>query len=158
MKIVINKCYGGFSLSPLAVQKLAERKGRPCYFFTHEIGNYDKYRPCSLEELTSRLERLMFSAFDIPNPELLSVSGPEWVGMTMEERQKHNKRYDEHSLSSRPDDRADPDLVAVVEELGERANGLCAELSIVEIPDDVEWEIEEYDGNEWVSEKHRSWS
>ena len=30
-------------------------------------------------------------------------------------------------------------------------------LGIVEIPDGVEWEIEEYDGDEWVSEKHRKW-
>ena len=36
---------------------------------------------------------------------------------------------------------------------------LCvSDLKVVEIPDDVEWEIEEYDGNEWVSEVHRCWS
>ena len=27
----------------------------------------------------------------------------------------------------------------------------------VEIPDDVEWQIEEYDGSEWIAEKHRIW-
>jgi hypothetical protein len=27
----------------------------------------------------------------------------------------------------------------------------------VDIPDDVKWEIEEYDGNEWVAEVHRTW-
>jgi len=31
-------------------------------------------------------------------------------------------------------------------------------LKIVDIPDGVEWEIEEYDGMEWVAEKHRTWS
>lgn len=30
-------------------------------------------------------------------------------------------------------------------------------LILEDIPDDVEWEIEEYDGLEWVSEKHRTW-
>ena len=30
-------------------------------------------------------------------------------------------------------------------------------LKVVEIPDGVDWEIEEYDGEEWVSEKHRVW-
>lgn len=30
-------------------------------------------------------------------------------------------------------------------------------LKVVDIPDDVEWEIEEKDGDEWVSEKHRRW-
>jgi hypothetical protein len=28
---------------------------------------------------------------------------------------------------------------------------------VVEIPDGVEWEIAEYDGLEWVAEKHRTW-
>lgn len=54
--------------------------------------------------------------------------------------------------------RNDPFLVQVVEELGDKSFGCCAELKIVEIPDDVDWYIEEYDGNEWVSEAHRTWS
>ncbi len=54
--------------------------------------------------------------------------------------------------------RADDGLVAVVEELGVDANGGHASLKIVEIPEDVDWEIKEYDGNEWVAETHRTWS
>ena len=54
--------------------------------------------------------------------------------------------------------RSNPQLIEVVEELGSRANGLCADLKIVEIPDDVDVVIEEYDGDEWVSEVHRTWS
>jgi hypothetical protein len=53
--------------------------------------------------------------------------------------------------------RADPDLIAVIEEMDGEAFGWCADLRIVEIPDDVEWQIEEYDGREWVAEKHRTW-
>jgi len=53
--------------------------------------------------------------------------------------------------------RSDPELIKTVEELGEKANGQCADLKIVEIPDDVEYEIEEYDGVEWVAENHRTW-
>jgi len=48
-------------------------------------------------------------------------------------------------------------LVRVVEELGDKASGRCADLKVVEIPDDVEWEIDEYDGSEHVAEKHRTW-
>ena len=55
------------------------------------------------------------------------------------------------------DDRSDKDLVAVVEEMGSKANGQYAYLKVVEIPDDVEWDVQEYDGNEWVAEKHRIW-
>lgn len=54
--------------------------------------------------------------------------------------------------------RDDPRLVAVVEELGDAADGRHASLAVVEIPDDVEWTIEEYDGIEWVAEAHRTWS
>lgn len=54
-------------------------------------------------------------------------------------------------------DRADPFLVQVVEELGEESWGDYAKLGIVEIPDDVKWEVEEYDGKEWVAEVHRRW-
>ena len=54
--------------------------------------------------------------------------------------------------------RNDPTLVAVVEKLGKKADGFCATLKVVEIPEDVDWEIGEYDGNEWVAEKHRTWS
>jgi len=54
--------------------------------------------------------------------------------------------------------RNDPRLVACVEKLGPLASGSLASLKVVEIPDDVEWEIESYDGNEWIAEKHRTWS
>ena len=48
-------------------------------------------------------------------------------------------------------------LVKIVEQLGSRANDEHAELKIVEIPDNVEYIIEEYDGSEWVAEAHRTW-
>jgi hypothetical protein len=55
--------------------------------------------------------------------------------------------------------RDDPYLVRVVEEMGgEAAGGPCAVLQVVEIPESVAWTIEEYDGLEWVSEVHRTWS
>lgn len=54
--------------------------------------------------------------------------------------------------------RDDPYLVKVVRELGMTANGANANLKIVEVPGDVLWDIAEYDGVEWVAEKHRTWS
>ena len=53
--------------------------------------------------------------------------------------------------------RDDPLLLQVIKELGEEANGSFADLSIVEIPNGVNWEIAEYDGTEHVAEKHRTW-
>ncbi len=54
-------------------------------------------------------------------------------------------------------ERNDPILVEAVELFGKGAAGQYAELRIVEIPDDVEWEITDYDGRESVREPSRSW-
>ena len=54
--------------------------------------------------------------------------------------------------------RSDEDLVEVVETLGGAANGSYSNLKVVEIPDDVEWYIEEYDGREHIAERHRTWT
>jgi len=48
-------------------------------------------------------------------------------------------------------------LVKIVKNDEIQSDGRCAKLSVVEIPDGVEWEIDEYDGQESVEEKHRSW-
>ncbi len=53
--------------------------------------------------------------------------------------------------------RDDAKLVKVVEALGAAANGHAASLKVIEIPDDVKWEIERTDGVEHVSEVHRRW-
>jgi len=54
--------------------------------------------------------------------------------------------------------RHDPKLVECVEKLGASANGTYAELKVIEIPDDVDYIIEEYDGIEHVAERHRVWN
>ena len=64
---------------------------------------------------------------------------------------------EENYFEDRVIPRNDPALIEVVEKLGEAANGFAANLKIVEIPEDVDWCIEENDGREWVSEKHRTW-
>lgn len=90
MKVVINKCFGGFGLSNAALERYNELSDNP-------VG-YD----CQIS-------------------------------------------------------RIDPILVQVVEEMGELANSSCSELKVVEIPDDVEWYIDDYDGIEKINECHRSW-
>lgn len=54
--------------------------------------------------------------------------------------------------------RDDPALVKLVEQMGEAAGSVYAELKVVEIPDDVKWHICEYDGFEHIAEDHRTWS
>ena len=60
-------------------------------------------------------------------------------------------------FSSRTIARNDPILIDVVTELKSKANGDLSRLKIVKVPAGVDWIIEEYDGMEWVAEKHRIW-
>lgn len=102
MKIVINKCYGGFGLSKAAQEEYAKRKAI-------DAGRYLEL-PDSYEHIVQ---------WEIP--------------------------------------RDDADLVSIVETMGVDANTWASELAVVEIPDGVDWYIEEYDGLEWIAERHRTW-
>jgi hypothetical protein len=53
--------------------------------------------------------------------------------------------------------RDDPNLVLLVSVLGSKANDDYSKLKVVAIPAEVNWQIEEYDGNEVVAEEHRTW-
>ena len=64
---------------------------------------------------------------------------------------------DDHYFSVDELERDDPILVGVVTALGEAASTKLSKLKVVEIPDDVEYQIEEHDGLEHVAEKHRTW-
>lgn len=107
-----------------------------------------------------------FSLSDVAFERLLAQGHP----VAVKERQDREKYRDEHpddwkksgkrlmdDAHCRDIERNDPALIALVEDLGARANGRNASLAIVEIPDDVKWQIEGYDGAEWVAEKHRRW-
>ena len=70
---------------------------------------------------------------------------------------KNYKESNELTFSYYRIPRSDPMLVQVVEQLGLKANSRLAQLKVVEIPDAIEWSIEEYDGMESVHEAHRIW-
>lgn len=118
-KIVYNACFGGFSLSPVAIDRYAELKG---------ITIYDGCYLCPKEEY----ER-------IADEEDKNPIGPDRYA-------KSNALYFCHSNI----DRADPFLVQVVEELGDKANGSYAKLRIKEVPTGTLYRIDDYDGYETV--------
>lgn len=93
MKIVINVCHGGFSLSDKAYSQYIEDAKVP--------------------------KDLHLSMYDIP--------------------------------------RNDENLVNIILNLKEESWGRYSNLQVLEIPDDIDWQIYEYDGWEWICEKHRSW-
>jgi len=142
MKVVINRCYGGFSLSKEACQRYWDIKGQQVW-----IEDDKKFRSMGL-----------FTVWlTPPDQRIESKEGEEFYAMSLEDRQAYNKQYSEKTWYYRDVSRSDPVLVQVVEELGDKAGGRCAELGITEIPDGVAYEIEEYDGKEWVAEVHRTW-
>ena len=56
--------------------------------------------------------------------------------------------------------RDDPDLVHIVETMGEKANSTYSQLKVVEVPTWLKekgWDIHEDDGREWVAERHYTW-
>jgi hypothetical protein len=137
MKVVINRCFGGFGLSEKAMLAYANRKGITLY--------------------PEKESALCTTYYTVP-PER-RISDPEdWHALTQEQRIAHNEAYSGTVLYDRDIPRDDPDLIAVVEELGGDASDKFAELKVVEIPDGVDYEINDYDGSEHIAEKHRTWS
>lgn len=71
-------------------------------------------------------------------------------------RQKGIGEHNGSFLSEIP--RHDVDLINVVEELGEEANGDSCELTIIEVPDDTDYVILEMPGGpELIADKTRLW-
>jgi hypothetical protein len=65
----------------------------------------------------------------------------------------------EETIYHRDIERTDPVLVQVVEELGDKANGDCAELRIAELSAGTLYRIDEYDGIEQVcTQDDYAWS
>lgn len=112
--IAINTQYGDFSLSPLVVKRLTELQNKQCYFFTHESGNCHKHIPITLKQAA---KEFMWFAYTVPNPDEVAGSQENWHEMTFEQKQASNKKWDDISISNRPEKRDDPNLIKVIREL-----------------------------------------
>jgi hypothetical protein len=147
-KIVINNCYGGFGLSPKAQKRYLKLTGKKCYFYNQ---TKSKYSPGDggVDEYTIRTDEEAENMYMVYT--IIKYLGDKTDKLPNDAFWNEDVYGDSY--------RSDPVLIQVVEELGEEANGHCAQLEIIEIPDDVkDWYICDYAGIESVHEKHRSWS
>lgn len=141
MKVVVNRCCGGFGLSDKAIEMIMNRKGLSCF----------RYKQTKYNWRDGIVEYTRCNSF-----------GKNVIGnyyLTKDVGEKINKIPNEYCwYYGSKLERTDSDLIAIVEELGEEsASGRFAQLKIVEIPNDVNWEIYDYDGVETIHEVHRSW-
>ena len=142
MKVSINKCHGGYCFSDEATLELLKR-GSPVVKLTP----YDKYYGSTFEAMISEKEKADKIAKD----------------KAMWSRMNHGVVYTDDGVVSSADrydsgSRHDPILIALIEEWGgKRVSGKCADIQIVEIPDGIKYEIEEYDGREHIAEAHSTW-
>lgn len=144
-KIVINNCYGGFSFSPEAT----------LWLFNN---GYDE------EGFKAPVKDYFGEDIDANNILGYQTSLERWRDYVKNPTKKKGMLLiiftpdEQYVLNNRPRKRDHELVVKCVEELGKKANGSCAKLKVVKIPNNVEYVIEEYDGSESIHETHRSWS
>jgi hypothetical protein len=151
IRIVINKRHGGFGLSSAALLYLFDKKSPLIMEQTFDEFGYTKdeldaefYVYYQITPLTNGLMKDRFG-------NLLDFEKMKVYSIGLDDLSTDSIKIRSH-----------PDLIDVVETLGDEADDKYAKLKIVEINDDNitldDIQIAEYDGSEWVEEKHRVWS
>lgn len=140
MKVVINECFGGFGLSVAAYEKLIEY-GVPVQPYVEQTRDplTHRFNATSNNEGEVIFDRTLTPRDSFCDKTHIRVMGRYWDCWTRGSR-------------------THPLIIKVVEELGAEANGDFAKLKVVTIPDDVEYTIEDYDGNEHIAEVYQTWS
>lgn len=128
MKVILNKCFGGFDVSRDGYELYAEKKGLEVYEY------YQDYKRG-------------FNYFKKGNDGLCKFYFIKDFG---EEIKLDDKEYDKYCLNLTSENRTDKTLIEVVEELGKKASGSFSDLQVVEIPDNSFYKIDEYDGVETI--------
>ncbi len=148
-KIVINSQHGGFGLSNEAVFWLIQKGSELVEEQT--ISQYTGGKGFETDKgLMSKYGGRTHPEYSKPFKEGYTTDGGIIEGVLIKDGMVYST--DDFDMN-----RDHPDLIEMVETLGKKANSQFAKLEIIEIPDDVEWHVEEYDGAEWIAEKHRTW-
>lgn len=136
MKIVVNKCFGGFGLSPIAIKEYLKLIGKECFFYERD------YKTKMANKVQDGSGMMAFTLTKDLGEQILY----------------NHKSFEDCYFYYGNIERTDENLIKVVETLGSKiASGQFAELEVIEIPDGIDYEIEDYDGIESIHESHRSW-
>ena len=133
MKLVINSCYGGFRLSPKALKRYLELKGKNAYFYKQTKYEYRD----GIDEFT-RIDDIDSIKSDL----FIACTAIDYGKVT---NTYPSRAFEDHSIS-----RNDKHLIQTIEELGEEANTTVSRLTIVEIENGRWYKIDEYDGYESI--------
>lgn len=139
MKVVIATTHCGFTPSPVLVQKYLDRKGKECHVYELIDKTVAAWVPT---DIYHHGLIFIFTKYYGPKVDLGIVNDEDHFNPFWWEKQY----------------RTDPDFIAAVESMTEQE--IAAERStykVVEIPDDVQWQLESDEGIEWIAEKHRTW-
>lgn len=162
-KVVINKSYGGFMVSPeVTIELFKIENNTDKIYIYEEMLDRDEKDP--IYGYFKRVDEFEFDEFGslIVNNECRDTWGlhvaTSNLGRIANPRDLRNSN-NKHILTIQYNtDREDLNLINMIERLGsERCSGEFAKLKIVEIPKDIEYQIEECEGIEWIAEKHRTW-
>lgn len=133
MKLVINSCYGGFHLSPKALKRYLELKGKNAYFYKQTKYEYSD----GIDEFT-RIDNID------------TIKNDLFINRTTIDYGKVTNTYPSDTFADCPIKRNDKHLIQTIEELGEEANTTVSRLIIVEIENGRWYKINEYDGYESI--------
>lgn len=139
-KVILNKCYGGFDVSKEAYLLYAKKKGLNLYIYEGEFIKNSK--DFIYKKITDDNNSIFVNYFTKDFGDISKIS---------------NEEFEKYCLYLKDGHREDPILIEVVEELGEKASGRYGNLKIVEIPDDLDYVIDEYDGIETLHQKVQEW-
>lgn len=137
MKVILNKCYGGFGISKAGYELYAKKKGIEIFAYKLECVN----------------GKPIYRKTDTGSS-IFTITFTKDFGDYIDLSDDNSEKY---CLELRGNRREDPVLIEVVEELGDSANGSFAKLVIVDIPDGMEYEIDDYDGVETLHQKVKKW-